>query len=515
MEGLTMTLNADVIVVGAGSAGSILARRLVDAGLEVLLVEAGDEDTNPAIHDVARLAELWMSPQDWGYFTVPQKNAAGRALHLPRGKVLGGSHALNAAIWVRGSVEDYTHWQRLGAPQWGWDDVAPVYDRIESYDGPEAVGRGTDGLLDVTVNWDADPIQQSILDASVQSGLELNPDYNSGVLDGVAKMQFTIRDRERWNTYKAYLKPVRGQDNLKVVTGGRVNRLIVEDGRVRGVEMEVEGVTTEAFAAETILCAGALDSPRLLLRSGIGPAEELSAVGVDVVLDLPGVGRNLHDHLLSPVVFETTTREVGPPTPGLAVAQTHHFWRSRPGLDSPDTQPINFSVPMYSEEWMSGPEFGFSLLAGLVRPESRGSITLTGPGADDPIAIDLNVFDDERDLDALVASVRKCRDIGLQPALATEWGARELYPGPGLESDEELRDYVRRTAITYHHQVGTCAMGTGDEAVVDPGTLRVRGVAGLRVADASVFPRIISGNTNAPACMVGERAADFVLAEWA
>lgn len=508
-----MTLNADVIVVGAGSAGSILTRRLVDAGKSVLLFEAGDEDTNPAIHDVMRLAELWMSPQDWGYFTVPQKNAAGRALHLPRGKVLGGSHALNACIWVRGAVEDFTHWQKLGATEWGWDDVAPVYDRIEAYDGQPATGRGTDGLLDINVSYTLDPIQQSILDASVEAGLPLNPDYNSGHLDGVAKMQFNIRGIERWNTYKAYLKPVRGQDNLQIVTGARVNRLIVEDGVVSGVEIDVQGVPTEAYAAETILCAGALDSPRLLLRSGIGPADELRALGIEVECDLPGVGRNLHDHLIAPVIFETTTREVGPPTPGLAACQTHHFWRSREGLDSPDTQPINFGVPMYSEDWMSGPEFGFSLMAGLVRPESRGSVTLTGPGANDPVAIDLNVFDDEADLDALVASLKKCREIGRQPALATEWGAREIYPGPGLESDEELRDYVRRTAITYHHQVGTCAMGPTPDAVVDPSTLRVHGVAGLRVADASVMPRITSGNTNAPACLIGERAADFVLAE--
>ena len=203
------------------------------------------------------------------------------------------------------------------------------------------------------------------------------------------------------------------------------------------------------------------------------------------------------------MVFETTTREVGPPTPGWPRPRPTTSGAAAPGLDSPDTQPINFSVPMYSEEWMSGPDFGFSLMAGLVRPESRGAVTLTGPGADDPVAIDLNVFDDERDLDALVASVRKCREIGLQPALATEWGARELYPGPGLESDEELRDYVRRTAITYHHQVGTCAMGTGAEAVVDPATLRVHGVEGVRVADASVFPRITSGTPTPPRAWSG------------
>ncbi|MGN9840125.1 GMC family oxidoreductase [Nonomuraea sp. H19] len=508
-----MTLQADVIVVGAGSAGAILARRLVDAGRDVLLFEAGGEDSNPALHDVLRLAELWLSPQDWGYYTVPQKNAANRLLHLPRGKVLGGSHALNAAIWVRGCDEDFAHWEKLGASGWGWADVAPVFGRIEAYDGQPAGARGTSGLLDVTVDYQLDPVQQSILDASVQAGLAVNPDYNSGTLDGVAKMQFNIRGAERWNTYKAYLKPVRDRNNLKIVTGARVNRLIVEDGAVVGVEVDVEGIAMEAYAAETVLCAGALDSPRVLLRSGIGPAAELRDLGVDTILDLPGVGRNLQDHLLSPVIFETTAREVGPPTPGLAAAQTHHFWRSREGLASPDTQPINFSVPMYSEEWMSGPDSGFSLMAGLVRPESRGSVTLTGPGADDPIAIDLNVFDVDKDLQTLVASLRKCREIGQQPALATEWGAREIYPGPGVETDEALADYARRTVITYHHQSGTCAMGTGPDAVVDPATLRVHGLRGLRVADASVFPRITSGNTNAPACLVGERAADFILAE--
>ena len=327
-----------------------------------------------------------MSPQDWGYFTVaaeergepaappPSRQGAGRA-RTPSTPRSGCAGASRTSLTGSGSAP------RSG----GGTTSAPVYDRIEAYDGPVTTGRGTDGLLDVTVAWNLDPIQQSILDASVEAGLELNPDYNSGHLDGVARMQFNIRGTERWNTYKAYAEagPWPGQLPGRHRSSGEPPHHRGRSGSV-GVEMDVEGVSTEAYAAETILCAGALDSPRVLLRSGVGPADELRALGVDVVLDLPGVGRNLHDHLLSPVVFETTPARWGRRRRGWPRRRPTTSGAVAPGLDSPDTQPINFSVPMYSEEWMSGPEFGFSLMAGLVRPESRGAVTLTGPGSRRP-----------------------------------------------------------------------------------------------------------------------------------
>lgn len=502
-----MTDHYDAIVIGAGSAGSVVTRRLTDAGLRVLLLEAGGPDTNPMIHDMVGMGSLWHGPEDWDYYTVPQSHAGGRRLHLPRGKVLGGSHSLNAAIWVRGAAEDYDGWEADGCAGWAWKDVLPIYQAIENYDGGPGATRGVGGPLDIIGDYPLVPIQQSIIDAAVQIGLPHNPDYNDGVLDGVSQEQITVRNGSRLNTYIAYVRPIEDHDGLTIVTGAWVHRVLLEGTRATGVEYEVDGEVRTATAADVVLSAGALDSPRILLRSGIGPAAELAEVGIEPLVDLPGVGRNLHDHLLSPVIFTTDDREIDPPQPGVSVTQTHLFWRSDPDLSVPDTQPINFSVPMY-QDGMTGPESGFSLMAGLITPYSRGSVTLTGPEPHDPIAIDLAALEDDRDAASLVASVAQCRAIGRAPALAV-WGARELYPGPGV-ADEDLDAYVRSSAITYHHQVGTCRMGVGPDAVVDP-KLRVHGLDGLWVADASVMPTIISGNTNAPAVLIGERGAAFLL----
>ena len=499
----------DVIIVGAGSAGSVITRRLIDAGKRVLLLEAGGTDVNPAIQDPARLGEIWHSPDDWDYFTVPQSHAADRRLHLPRGKVLGGSHSLNAMIYVRCAPQDYDHWASLGNPGWGWADVLPIFKKIENYDGPASDLRGTEGLLDVTVDYPLNPIQQSIIDAAVEIGLENNPDYNGDHLDGVSRQQLNVRNGERLSTWRAYVAPIVDSPLLTVVTGAWVHRLIIDGTRVTGVEYETQGTVTTVESDQVVLTAGAIDSPRILLRSGIGPSEDLEKLGFDVVVDLPGVGKNLHDHLLSPVIFATDKREIAPPIPGTGITQSHLFWKSKPDLEVPDTQPIHFSVPMY-ESWMEGPASGFTLMGGIVSPQSRGTLTLASADPHAEILIDINALAEEADLLALEASVRQVREIGKAPALAAEWGAREIYPGPGVNDDASLRDYVRRTAITYHHQVGTCKMGVDELAVVDP-TLRVRGVEGLMVADASIMPRVTTGNTNAPVIMIGEKAAEFLL----
>lgn len=499
------------IVVGTGTAGSVVARRLVDAGLDVRVLEAGGQDTNPAIHDPSRMGEIWHSLDDWDYFTTPQIHAAERRLHLPRGKVLGGSHALNAMIWVRGDPADYDGWAALGNAGWSWADVLPIFKMIENYSGGASELRATGGLLDVMDDYQLDPIQAAIIEAAVEIGLEHNPDYNGDHLDGISQQQLTVRDGKRLSTYVAYLKPVVGHPNLTLETGCWVHRLLMEGNRVVGVEYEDDNGLHEARADEVILCAGAIDSPRILLRSGIGPAADLEAVGVPSSVDLPGVGANLHDHLIAPVIFEAE-KAIEPPRPGVSVTQTHLFWRSHEGLAVPDTQPINFSVPMYSDD-MSGPANCFSLMAGIVTPKSRGTLKLSGPDSSDLVLIDLAALQHEDDVASLVASVRQCRQIGRAKALADGYGAVELYPGVEVPDDDAaLQEYVRSHAITYHHQVGTCKMGTDEMAVVDP-QLRVRGVEGLRVADASIMPTVTTGNTNAPTAMIGEKAAQLILSD--
>ncbi len=490
----------DVIVVGAGSAGAAAARRLVDRDIRVLVLEAGGPDSNPAIHDPGRLHELWLSEEDWAYETVEQRHAAGRRLAWPRGRVLGGSSSLNGMIWVRGAKADYDGWAYQGADGWAWDDVRPVYERMEHRTADDG------GVVTILSSYQPDAIHEAIVAAAEACGIPLNSDYNGERQDGVSYMQFSIADRLRHSTAAAYLRPIAGSPNLRVLLRASVRRLLFEGSRCVGVEWVREGRLQRRHAAEVIVSAGTIGSPQLLMVSGIGPANHLREHGIGVVADVPGVGENLHDHLLSPVIF-SAEREVGAPSPGLPACQTHLFWRSRPGLVVPDIQPIHFMVPMY-EAWMEGPENGFTLMGGMIRPLSRGTIRLTGPTIEDPLAIDPNILACDADLDSLVAALELCRRVGGSPALQ-EWGAVERYPGATTSSLDELRDYVRKTAITYHHQVGTCKMGRDAMAAVDP-RLRVRGVDGLRVADASVMPMVTTGNTNAPTIMIGERVADFV-----
>jgi choline dehydrogenase-like flavoprotein len=497
---------ADAIIVGAGSAGVVAARRLVDQGRSVLLLESGGEDTNPAIHDVGRLWELWNALEDWAYYTTPQQFAAGQRLHWPRGRVLGGSSSLNAAIYVRGAAVDFDHWAYLGNDGWSWEDVLPVFQRMEDSDIEPGDG-SPPGPLKVWTRYEPQAIHQAIVAASQETGIEFNPNHNSGELDGVCFMHLTIHDGKRQSAIVAYLRAVIGSAQLTVLTGAHANRLLFEGERCVGVEWKRDGRVEQGRAdQEVIVAAGVIGSPQLLLLSGIGPADELRALGIDPRVDLPGVGRNLHDHVVSPVTY-SAERTIEPPDPGATAFQSQLWWRSKSGLPGPDVQPVHFSVPLYPDG-TEGPDNGFALVAGIVRPASRGSVRLTGPSPADPLLIDPRTFSAPSDLETLVTALELCREIGSAPALR-EWGARELYPGPAVTTREGLRDWARRTVVTYHHQVGTCKMGIDEDAVVDP-RLRVYGVDGLRVADASIMPAVTSGNTNAPSLMIGERVADFL-----
>lgn len=505
------------VVVGAGTAGSILTRRLLDAGHKVTLVEAGDHDLNPAIQSVSRLGELWHSAEDWDYFTVPQRHADGRMIHWPRGRVLGGSHALNATIWVRGAEQDYDAWAVDGCPGWSWVDVLPWFMALETYFPPAGAvpdgSRGTEGPVPVVQDYPLNPIFGSIIEAAKQVGVPYNEDYNAGILDGVSQQQINVQDGKRFNTWMAYAKPVADNPRLTLRTGMLTQKVLIDDKRAVGVAVvplnDVGGTSEEILADEVILCAGAIDSPKILLRSGIGPSGHLNDVGIPVIHDLPGVGENLHDHLLAPVIAEATSRTIDHPESDWSVTQTHLFWRSRPDIDVPDTQPIHFSVPMY-DDGMTGSMNAFTLHSGLVRPYSRGTVRLTGPEVSDPVELDPNIFDDPRDRAALLASFRQARAMVAAAPLAEGWGAVELYPGPEVNIEEEEIAYINRFVTTYHHQVGTCRMGTGSDAVVSPEDLRVYGIGGLRVVDASIIPRIPSGNTNAPTAMIAERAAALI-----
>jgi choline dehydrogenase len=496
----------DYVVVGAGSAGCAAARRLLDAGAGVALVEAGGPATNPAIHDPGRWPELTFSECDWAHYTEPQEGCAGRRLDWPRGKVMGGSGALNGMVYIRGHRLDYDGWAYHGCPGWGWDDVLPVFRGIEDFDRDADELHGVGGPLRVMTRYEPHPMLASMVAAAQEAGVPFNDDHNGPSLDGVGYSQLTIRDGVRETAASAFLAPVAEHPDLTVYTGAQALALRFDGARCIGVEV-TRGVVEASV--EVILSAGTLESPKLLMLSGIGPADELARAGIELRVGLRGVGRNLHDHYIAPVLF-ASSRAIPGVLPGLSHHHAHLFWRSRPGLPVPDTQPLCFHFGMYDRTWMAGPDEAYTIHGGLIRTLSRGEVRLRSADPTQALAMDPRALSAAGDVDALAASVELCREIGRQGALA-EWTDRELYPGPEVRTRAQLRDYVRRVTASYHHQVGTCRMGSDVEAVVDP-ELRVYGVEGLRVADASIMPFVTTGNTAAPTMMIGARCAAFALA---
>jgi len=531
-------MNFDYVVVGGGSSGCALAARLSEDPLvSVALVEAGDDNakllnrvpTGAAVHIVKR------NRCNWAFESVPQAGLNGRRSYQPRGRGLGGSSVINAMIYLRGQREDYDAWATQGATGWGWDEVLPWFKRIENNERGPNQWHGTGGPLNVMDLRSPNPFGPVFIDAAKQAGLAYNPDFNGASQEGVGPYQVTQKGGERWTAARAYLGPATGRANLTVFTHTLARRIVFEGRRAVGIEAEREGAPLALRAnAEVILTAGALQTPQLLMVSGVGPAAQLQALGIPLIADL-AVGENLQDHLDVIINRRAESDELL----GLSLsggkklvqgigrwrahrdgvltsnfAEAGGFVRSSPELDRPDLQ-LHFVIGMvdnHNRTWHLGN--GMSCHVCALRPSSRGRVTLASSDMREAPLIDPGFLSDERDLDLLVKGFKLVRRIFAQPAFAPVHGAdlsRELYFSQ-VRSDDEIRAAIRSRADSIYHPVGTCRMGSDAQAVLDP-ELKVRGLAGLRVADCSIMPTLISGNTNAPAMMIGERAADFIRRE--
>ena len=530
----------DYVIVGAGSAGCTLAYRLgAERGLRILVVEAGGSDRSPIIQVPLTWGLILKHRMfDWGYFTEPEPGLDDRRIECARGRVLGGSTSINGMAYARGAREDYDHWaQELGLQGWSFSDVLPYFKRSESWEGGASPLRGGDGPLTVARLDYRDPLLDAFLEAARQAGFAANDDYNGSAIEGFGPMQATIRRGRRWSAASAYLRPAVAPGNVVVRTGTLVRRVVFEGRRAVGVEVSSRwGLESIRACREVLLCGGVINSPQLLMLSGIGPARELEAHGIPVRSESPGVGENLHDH----IVCDVRWRRAGPPGPlhrvfrldrigldllrnwtsgtgmsGKIPAAAVGLVRTRSDLALPNAQLILAAAPMtagpHLRPFLKPYDDAFAIKGVFLTPESRGSVRLSSADPSAAPLIRQNFLSTEGDRRSVREMVRTMRRIGAQAPLRP-FAAEELAPGTGAVDDQAIDAFVRRTAITLHHPVGTCRMGRNSDplAVLDA-QLRVRGVEGLRVVDGSAMPRLVRGPTNAPIIMIAERAADAIL----
>lgn len=527
------SLEADYVVIGAGSAGCVLANRLSDdPGNRVVLLEAGGKDWNPWIHIPVGYFKTMHNPSvDWCYKTEPDPGLNGRSLEWPRGKVLGGSSSLNGLLYVRGQAADYDRWRQMGNEGWGWDEILPLFKQAEDQERGEDEYHGVGGPLSVSNMRLRRPICDAWLAAAQKAGYPFNTDYNGANQEGVSYFQLTSRNGRRCSAAVAYLKPAKQRQNLNIVTRAHTTGIVFEGERAVAVAYRDGSGRERQVRAnkEIVLSAGAIGSPQILMLSGIGDPEQLQEHGIEVKRAAPAVGKGLQDHLQARLVFKcnepTLNDEVrsllnkmriglkyalfraGPMTMAASLATA--FLKARPGVETPD---IQFHIQPWSADSPGEGVHPFSAFTASVcqlRPESRGEIRLTSANPKDYPTIHPNYLATENDCETLLEGIKIARRIAALPPLASKI-SEEFRPGSDIEDDKGLLNWARDTATTIYHPTGTCRMGVDDGAVVDS-RLRVKGVTGLRIADCSIMPEIVSGNTNAPAIMIGEKCSKMIL----
>ena len=529
-------MNADYVIVGAGSAGCAIAYRLSEAGHKVLVIEHGGSDAGPFIQMPGALSYPMNMPlYDWGYKSQPEPHLGGRELVTPRGKVIGGSSSINGMVYVRGHAGDYNHWAESGATGWSYADVLPYFKRMETWtprgQGGDPDWRGKDGPLHVTRGPRDNPLHDAFVKAGEQAGYPVTEDYNGEQQEGFGPMEMTVYKGQRWSAANAYLKPALKRDNCEL-TRAFARRVVIEEGRAVGVEVE-RGGKIEVIRAnrEVILSASSINSPKLLMLSGIGPAAHLAEHGIEVVADRPGVGQNLQDHLefyfqyasKPPITLYKYWNLLGKAwvgaqwlftKTGLGASnqfESAAFIRSDKGVDYPDIQYHFLPIAVRYDGQAAAEGHGFQAHVGPMRSDSRGEITLASSDPKDAPKILFNYMSTEKDWEDFRKCIRLTREIFGQDAMKP-FVKHEIQPGDALQSDEELNGFIREHVESAYHPCGTCKMGAVDDpmAVVDP-ECRVIGVDGLRVADSSIFPRITNGNLNGPSIMTGEKASDHIL----